>query len=299
MSSSYKRRLNLLSFGYSRSHSISNEIMELILLWVKCKPYLEFEQICHSPRFQMEIRLDSFTFNLLSSNPSNLINQYEIKYIPYNNKQLNIKKFIDLNKSLIKQINCHNIYYKTNYISFIEIDKIGNEFGNDYLLKIIGKNNNKNKSKIFCETKWIQFKIGFPFLRIANHELSNKRHYAQYFEENIDLQFKEYLTLKQWLKFCKNQQIEVNIMDQKRCFHFMEYLSIKRKLKEKQQGNGLLNDEENDNEEGVDMEDFVNFLCNDYYNMYLNKFKLIIDKFKEKIAESPSDIDDDYIFVYT
>ena len=64
----------------------------------------------------------------------------------------------------------------------------------------------------------------------------------------------------------------------------MEHLSLKR-------GDG--------DSDGVEMDDFVNFLCNNYYNMYSNKFKSLIDKFKDKIAESPSDIDDDYIFIHT
>eukprot|EP00485_Elphidium_margaritaceum_P019813 CAMPEP_0202723260 /NCGR_PEP_ID=MMETSP1385-20130828/164456_1 /ASSEMBLY_ACC=CAM_ASM_000861 /TAXON_ID=933848 /ORGANISM="Elphidium margaritaceum" /LENGTH=90 /DNA_ID=CAMNT_0049388323 /DNA_START=47 /DNA_END=319 /DNA_ORIENTATION=- len=90
--------------------------------------------------------------------------------------------------------------------------------------------------------------------------------------------------MDEWLTFCQHHSIELSPSDQRRAFHFMQYLSAKQKKK---------------HSHGVDVDAFVSFLGHEYYNMFLDRFKHIIDTVKDKVAQTLSEIDDDYIFVYT
>eukprot|EP01084_Bolivina_argentea_P123031 218051_1 len=284
MSSCYKHRLHLLSFGYARSHThnlIPNGMMELLFLWLKSKPFVYFNQICSAPRFQMELGIDNFSSIIL---PDNTINKYEIQFIQYDEINMDIKQFITKHKSKIDTIIIYNNnIYSTQLMSFIDILKIGSHNGFDYLIKVMALQSENTYNKIICESKWKRFKIGYPFLRIAHH---NKQQSTQFFEENIDVENKGYITINEWIIFCKTYEIELDLIDQKRSFHFMEYLA--KKDKNKKYNKGI-----------IDKYDFTKLVCHDYYNMYLHPFRNLIDKYKNKMNESASDIDDDYVFVFT
>eukprot|EP01083_Nonionella_stella_P062575 162716_1 len=295
----YKKRLNLLSFGYARSHKIHgvtlpDEVMELLFLWLKSKPRIVLNQICNAPRFQLELHLDDFSSNILTNDEMyHAPYQYEIQYIEYTDTAQDIKQFIDTHPSMMHTTRTANIY-KTNWSAFVEINTIGSAKGFNYLIKIIARAKGKECDAIICESPWQILEIGFPFLRIAHH---NKQECAEYFEEYVDGDHSGCITMDEWIAYCTKSDIGLKLKDIKRAFHFMEYL--KRKDHKSRTTGRTRTCVARVRQDGVNKNDFINFVCHNYYNMYLDHFRDLIDKFKDKINASASDIDDDYVFVFT
>ena len=218
----------------------------------------------------MEICLDEFCSKIIGND---MISKYEIEYVQYNFKIADLMSSKKEDRPNIFTVVSDSIY-ETNALSFIQMDKIGDKHGSDYLIKVIVKA--KDGFEVICTSKWKKFKIGYPLLSIASHD---KLASIRYFEEHIDTQSKRSIDMNEWLSFCSTSEIDLCLKDQKRAFHFMQYLS-------KKNGKACIN-----------QDDFTNFVCHDYYNMYMDDSRALIDKFKDKI-KSISDIEDDYILVF-
>ena len=178
LSTAYKRRLDLISVGFARAYSLPAGIVQLLCLWMKCKPFLLVKQICTAPRFQLELKLDSFSSKVLCT-LNQKIDSYEVQYIPYNYPELQPDEFVKRHDQPIQCAWASDVF-ETDFVSFVELsDGYGN--GDDHVIKAIAK----HEDVMLCESAWTVFEFGVvAFLRIVEGDTAQ---YEAYFERYIRL----------------------------------------------------------------------------------------------------------------